>query len=194
MVDNFDKVSDLLTFEEEGEFYQVIILVRKKDQDVPDNHQSSRTIKTYYIESLKQLNDKKEEIVKLCELFNARAGISTNVLNHKNLGFDLIRETTLRIESGSSSLAYIYDKVVGKAKSKRKRWLIDLDTRDESQLNSVKQLLKGLTNEKLYVFDTRNGYHIITKPFNSLLFNDAVKKKDIDATIHKSHFLALYYI
>jgi hypothetical protein len=191
----YNLLKNILLFKEEGEFYQVLVVTRKKDQDVPANHQSSRTIKTYYIESLEQLQSKEKEIIKLCKLFNARAGISPNVLNHNTLALSLLSEIVDRLKSGNKNFAYIYDKVVGQARSLRKHWLIDLDTKDEESLEKV---IDYITNTRPFhniisILPTYQGYHILVLPFDSGEFDKKMREWNIDATIHKTNYLALYY-
>lgn len=185
----------ILQFKAEGEFYQVLIITRKKDQDVPANHQSSRTIKTYYIESVEQLQGKEKEIIKLCKVFNARAGISPNVLNHNSLALTLLEEIIKRIKAGQNSFPYIYDKVVGQSKSGRRYWLIDLDTKDNDSLEFVSDYVANAMPKEnvVLILPTYKGYHLLVKPFDCKEFDNIMKVKGIDATIHKTNYLALYY-
>ena len=63
IIDNFDDVSKLLNFENEGDFYMLYVFKRKKDQPEgeKDNHQSVRTIKSYVIENNEYLDKKKKK-------------------------------------------------------------------------------------------------------------------------------------
>lgn len=194
-IDNFKKIIRLLKFEKEGDFYQVIILTRKKDQDVPANHQSSRTIKTYMFESVEQLIGKKKEIMKLCKMFNARAGISPNVLNHNDLAFDVNVAIATRLKDGHKNFAYLYDTVIGQSKSRDKRWLIDLDEKNMLMVAQLCQYVLEQAPHKgiITILPTYNGYHLVTYPFNSIDFNTWVKANNIDASIHKTNYIALYY-
>ena len=56
MIDNIDLIKPLLTFDNEGDFYQLFVFLRKKDQPdgEKDNHQSVRTIKSYTVTSHRQ--------------------------------------------------------------------------------------------------------------------------------------------
>ena len=63
MINNLELIKPLLNFENEGDFYMLYIFKRKKDQTTDKaNHQSVRTIKTYCIESIEQLENRYEEI------------------------------------------------------------------------------------------------------------------------------------
>ena len=69
MINNIDKIKPLLNFQDEGDFYMLYVFKRKKDQpkEESSNHQSVRTIKSYCIESIEQLEKRYEEIMLLCE-------------------------------------------------------------------------------------------------------------------------------
>lgn len=194
MINNFQQILPHLSFDE-GEFYFVLLIQRKKDQDVPANHQSARTIKTYIITSKEQLLEKEQEIIGLCEYFNARAGISTNKFSHKKLAIPFIQKALELYKNGHYEFTYLFDKVVGEAKETvvEKRWLIDLD--DKINLSKIQEILTSCKPNKneIDVFETTNGYHLLTNPFNSEEFMKEVTKLKIDATIHKTNYIALYY-
>ena len=76
-IDNFELIKPLLEFEQEDdEYYVIFILKRRKDN--PEMKDNLKIIKEYYISSVDYLESKKEEIIKLCEIFNARAVINLN--------------------------------------------------------------------------------------------------------------------
>jgi hypothetical protein len=56
MIDNLELFKPLLDFKNPGDFFYLMVVVRKKDQTTDRaNHQSVRTIKDYSIESLEYL-------------------------------------------------------------------------------------------------------------------------------------------
>jgi len=195
-INNIATILPHLVFENEHDFYYVIILRRKKDQDVSANHQSARTIKTYCIHSQQELLDKVEEIIELCELFKARCGINMSVFNHKDLALKVIKRAIDDIDSGNYVLQYLYEKVIGKAVSKKKRWMVDVDTKDELSLNSIVSCIHLVSPDIriIEIVPTYNGFHILTTPFNSELFNSILPTNLRDVCeIHKNNFIALYY-
>ena len=98
MINNKEHIKPLLNFENEGDFYMLYIFKRKKDQTTDKaNHQSVRTIKTYCIESIEQLDKRYDEIIQLCEMFKARAYIHIQKQNHKDVGMNMITEIVNRI-------------------------------------------------------------------------------------------------
>ena len=91
MIDNIEQITDLLNFEDEGDFYMLYVFKRKKDQPEGerDNHQSVRTIKTYCVESVEYLEKRYDEIKMLCEAFKARAYIHVQKQNHFEVSLNL---------------------------------------------------------------------------------------------------------
>ena len=89
MVDNFEIIKRLLTFENEGDCYYVQLLRRQSDDPmidgIPDpayhGNMHSRSIKDYFITSVDHLEQRKDDIIKLCQTFNVRAYIRLNKRN-----------------------------------------------------------------------------------------------------------------
>jgi hypothetical protein len=72
VIDNFNQIKTLLTFDSDDCFYHLSILKRKKDcADYERNENNAKCIKTYYIKNIDYLESEKDEIIKLCEIFNA---------------------------------------------------------------------------------------------------------------------------
>ena len=66
MINNLEKIKELLNFEDEHDFYFLQILQRKKDHPegtVVGSNNSSRLIKGYYIYSIDQLDKYFKEII-----------------------------------------------------------------------------------------------------------------------------------
>lgn len=193
-VENFDLIIPLLEFHDKNDFYIVNILKRKKDQDVPSNHQSARTIKVYYIKSTEELLSKKDEIISLCEVFNARAGINLNRFNHKDFAFTFLKETIERIEQGHYDMTGLALSCAWKSKSKSQRWLIDCDSQEEYETAKKALMDPELrphgVNKIIAEIPTRKGWHLITSSFDTSWFRDA---KAIRSDMFKSNPTALYY-
>lgn len=94
MIDNFEQVANLLSFNSEDDFYFLQILQRKKDnpEEYLGSNNSSRLIKAYYIKSKEELFKRKSEIIKLCEVFNARAGINLNKRSYYKTSFNTLKK------------------------------------------------------------------------------------------------------
>ena len=99
MINNIELIKPLLNFDNEGDFYMLYVFKRKKDQPEgeKDNHQSVRTIKSYCVTSIEYLEKRYDEVIQLCEVFNARAYIHVVKQNHKDVSLNMITEIVTRI-------------------------------------------------------------------------------------------------
>ena len=148
MIDNLEIIKQLLNFENEGDFYMLYVFKRKKDQPEgeKDNHQSVRTIKTYCIKSFEHLERRYDEIKQLCEMFKARAYIHVQKQNHKDVSLEMMVSLAERIRNGQNIQKGLFDSVVGQIKTYEKRWIVDVDTKDETELNAVKFAINKFCN------------------------------------------------
>ena len=184
MINNLDIIKPLLNFTDEGDFYMLYILKRKKDQpkDERDNHQSSRTIKTYCIDSLDYLESKYEEIIQLSELFKARAYIHIQKQNHRDVALDMMMLLAERIKNGQHNQNNLFESVVGKVKRMENRWIVDIDDKDEKELAKTIAILDETRpegNKVEAVIPTKSGYHLITKRFDVDMFRKSYPQVDI---------------
>jgi hypothetical protein len=184
MINNLDIIKPLLNFTEEGDFYMLYILKRKKDQpeDERDNHQSSRTIKTYCIDSLEYLESKYDEIIQLSELFKARAYIHVQKQNHKDVALDMMILLAERIKNGQHNQKNLFESVVGKVKRMENRWIVDIDDKDEKELAKVISVVdetRPIGSKVEAVIPTKNGYHLITKRFDVEMSRKSYPQLDI---------------
>lgn len=177
MINNIELIKPLLNFSDEGDFYMFYILKRKKDQPEGerDNHQSVRTIKTYCIESIEYLEKRYDEIKQLCEMFKARAYIHVQKQNHKDVSLEMMMALAQKIRDGQHKQQGLFDSVVGQLKTNEKRWIVDVDTKDENVLQKIQHIINGVRPHKdepkvISVIPTKNGYHLITERFDVMEF------------------------
>lgn len=193
MINNIQLIKPLLNFENVGDFYMLYIFKRKKDQTTDKaNHQSVRTIKTYCIESIEQLENRYDEIIQLCEMFKARGYIHIQKQNHKDVAMNMITEIVTRIQSGQINQKNIFDSVVGQLKTNEKRWIVDIDVKDFDYVSELADYIDSLRPEgsKIEaVIPTKSGVHLITKRFDVMEF----KKKYPEVDIQKKNPTLLYY-
>ena len=198
MINNLELIKSLLNFTDEGDFYMLYVFKRKKDQPEgeKDNHQSVRTIKTYCIESIDHLERRYDEIKQLCEMFKARAYIHVQKQNHFDVSLNMMVELAQRIQNGQHNQKGLFDSVVGQVKTQEKRWIVDVDMKDENALMKIMKLINNsckpldIINEThlhksdgsikvtydydpkvIKVIPTKSGYHLITKRFDVMTFN-----------------------
>jgi hypothetical protein len=193
MIDNLKLIKPLLNFENEGDFYMLYILKRKKDQTTDKaNHQSVRTVKSYCVESVEYLEKRYEEIQQLCEIFKARAYLYVQKQNHYDVSLELMIALANKIRNGQHKQQHLFDSVVGQVRTLEKRWIVDIDTKDEETVTRIARLVDNVRPEgpKIEgVIPTKNGYHLITGRFDVLEF----KKHFPEVDIQKRNPTLLYY-
>jgi acyl-CoA-binding protein len=199
-INNFEIIKTLLNFNNEDEFYFLQIIQRKKDRknlelDIKyigsNNH--SRLIKAYYIYSIEDLDKYKPEIIALCEMFKARAGINLNKRSQKDVALEMLELLARDIRVGNyNCVSRIYNSICGQVKGKDKIWLIDIDTKDEEYIKLIKNDLvnvKPIGVEKMItIIPSKSGYHLITKPFDTKNFIE----RHSNLEIHKNNPTNLY--
>ncbi len=194
MIDNLKLIKPLLNFTNEGDFYMLYVFKRKKDQPEGerDNHQSVRTIKTYCVDNISYLDMRYEEIKQLCEVFKARAYIHVVKQNHKDVSLNMISEIVTRIQSGQINQKNVFDSVVGQIKTQEKRWIVDVDVNSIEMVQHITRFINKLRPEgdkTEAVIRTKNGYHLITKRFDTMEFSKQYPTIDIQ----KKNPTLLYY-
>lgn len=192
MVDVFDKIKELLTFEDSDDFYYLQILQRKKEN--PQVGSNSRVIKNYYIGSVEYLENKYEEIRGLCHQFNARAMLRLNKRSYKKVAFKTMQNIANSMANGEYQfIKKSYDRACGEGHNdQNKTWIIDIDGEfNDDWLLDMIHYIDGCKPEGYKIvtqLPTKNGLHLITKPFD--LRNFRQEYPDID--IHKDNPINLY--
>jgi hypothetical protein len=103
----------------------------------------------------------------------------------------MITEIVHRIQSGQINQQHVFDSVVGQIKTQEKRWIVDIDTKDEEEVTRIARLVDQVRPEgsKIEaVLPTKSGYHLITKRFDVMEF----KKHYPDIDIQKKNPTLLY--
>lgn len=184
MIDNLELIKPLLNFEKEGDFYMLYVLKRKKDQPEGerDNHQSVRTIKSYCIESIEYLEKRYDEIKQLCEMFKARAYIHVQSQNHQDVSLNMMVNLAKRIQNGQINQKHLFDSTVGKVQTQEKRWVVDIDTKEngiENLISNEIYMLRPTGPKVEAIIPTKNGNHLITKRFDVMQFKKLYPEIDI---------------
>lgn len=192
MIDVLDKIKNILVFNTDDDFYYLQILQRKKEN--PEIGSNSVVIKNYYIKSYDYLESKYDEIKKLCEQFNARAMLRLNKRSFRKVAF----KTMINISNSMANNEYefiknSYDRACGNGHNdNEKKWIVDIDGDFEVGwlLGMIEFINKCEPNgDKLITtLPTKNGLHLITKPFNLKTFSTNYPNIDI----HKDNPINLY--
>jgi hypothetical protein len=179
-VDNSAIIGTMLSFRED-DFYFVQVIKRRKDN--PEMSRGEITLKNYYITSLEQYEKLSPEIIKLCDLENARAYIRINSRNFKKLAHPMLKLLIEYIAGGQyRSLPDVFDKVTGRNHSDpNTRWVVDIDwvdiLKENVELSDVKNFIsieikKTGRDNTIEIIPTKNGCHFICRPFNLKTFKD----------------------
>ena len=184
MINNIELIKNLLHFTEDGDFYMLYVLKRKKDQPEGerDNHQSVRTIKTYCVDSIDYLEKRYPEIMQLCEVFSARAYIHIQKQNHKDVSLNMMVALAEKIKNGQPNQKNLFDSVVGQLKTNEKRWIVDIDTKSIHIKNMMVNIIESVrptdNGSKIEaVIPTKNGIHLITKRFDVMEFGKQLAQR-----------------
>lgn len=201
MINNLEKIKSLLEFPKKGDsFYFAQVLQRKKDHQgtrLGGSNNNSRLIKAYQIESVEYLDIHFEEMVKLAEIFNARVGVNLNPRSYEKTAFQLLTKVANQMENKNfRDVRKSYDSVCGNYHAEMdKRWIIDIDTLDLMVVDTIQEQIKMMQSKienreykVLARIPTKNGYHLITNPFNLAEFS--LLHPEIE--VHKNNPTCLY--
>ena len=155
---------------------------------------NSRVVKNYYINSVEYLESRYDEIKKLCEIFNARAMLRLNKRSYRKTAFKSLQNIANTISNQEYQFVRkSYDRAVGQGHNdKNKKWILDIDGNYtgyyESMLKQYLQQIEPIGSKHIIQLPTKNGTHLITKPFNLQQF-----KKDYPTIeVHKDNPINLY--
>lgn len=201
-IDNFELIKPLLTFPDNDTYYHLQILRRGKDH--PELPAANRVIKSYFICSLESLDYVEQEIKDLCKFFRARAYINLAPKSIKRTTLLQIKYLAQRAYEGDFKKIWkSWNTCAGEIKGEEPRWVVDIDSKDESEILEIERFINSLSAKVLPMLDTisptnrelvlteiptKNGIHLITTPFNLQQFKE--KYPDID--VHKNNPTLLY--
>ena len=176
MIDNFEQIRSMLKFEDDY-FYFIQIIQRKKEH--PEVGANNRIIRSYMISNEEKFDKNGPEIVQMCEMFNARAYIHLNRRKWSKVALECLRHNAELIANGQhEGIKSSLETIVGRNNSEpreSKTWIIDVDMNDYNVLNKIGTILnniKPIEDDKwIDTIPTKNGFHMITKPFNRAEFN-----------------------
>lgn len=197
MINNFQLLKGLLQFDNEGDFYFIQLIQRKKDN--PEIARNMNIINNYYVYSLEDYTKKIDRIIHECDAHNARAYLRVNVRNAKKVGMVMLKKVTdLIISEDYEALKSAYTAAAGDTHSQKyPRWIVDIDEKDPLVIHNVKAYIDyllitfgsvGKTYCRWMDVPTKNGIHIITNPFRLDLFKQQFPTVDV----HKDNPTILY--
>jgi hypothetical protein len=128
-------------------------------------------------------------------MFKARAYIHVQKQNHFDVSLNMMVDLAQRIQNGQHNQKGLFDSVVGQIKTSEKRWIVDVDMKDEEVLLRIMKLVNRCRPEgnKIYAtIPTKNGYHLITGRFDVMEFNKIMSLQGDVPDIQKKNPTLLY--
>lgn len=190
MVDNFEQIKSLLKFDDEDQFYLVQIIKRKKENK--ELGSNSHVVKFYYIKSAEDLDKDKEEMVLLAHFHNARVCINLNKRSFEKTAFHTLKKITDQIlNKDFKNTRKAYNSVCGMyAGEQDKIWIVDIDEKGRYANEVLKAIdrMQPVGDKLISIVETKNGVHLITKPFNLQDFKSEYPNIDV----HKNNPTIIY--
>lgn len=188
MIDNFDKINDIIFWPNDGSIVHVTIVQRSKD----GHPRATRYIQDFYIKSAVDFKFMYPAIKAICNEYNARAYINPNPKYPEHIIYKIIEICVAKLKNKHYGILDMFGHCVNKTITKHgKIWMIDIDDKLyqpelDAILNNIERCRSNHTNTILAVYDTPNGHHILTHPFK-------VDDLKIELSINKNSPTLLYY-
>lgn len=168
MINNLALIKTLIDFPDEDTFYKVEIIQRRKDN--PELSSNTKLVKTYYIADPDKLDTVFEKEIKpICDALNARAMFYLNKRSFEKTAFAALKQVTdCLMTKDYKSIKRAYNSACGKTCNggEGKRWIFDLDEKDEVIANRINELVTSVGGKVYAHIPTKHGIHIITSVFN----------------------------
>lgn len=200
IVDNFKEIFDMLDFSDPDTYYLVEIIKRSKDGE---GKRATEIIDTIFLyENKNRLEEKIEKIKILCSTFKAKAYIYLNRRSFEKTAVNTLLQASKYLESKNFraflKLPYKVSGISPAEKKENKKWIVDVDDSDETNLNVYSGMVKYCLDEDkkkvVSVLKTKNGFHIITPPFNLKIFRAVEEDEGLSKiTVYKESPTLLYY-
>ena len=210
MVNNFEQIKSMFYFNEgDNMFFHCQIVSRAKDHKGENKKVKEGAIKTYFIRSREHLDSLKDEIILLCEHYGARAYLNVAGKDFKSFQTLMPLKLANDIHEGVvRNPRKCLNSAAGELKSRIPKWIVDID--DISLKDSIKdrlfelyaqaysskgtnisvETIKAVSHLNIFAeIPTKNGLHLIVRPFNTKAFNEFFPNVDI----HKNSMGTLLY-
>lgn len=189
MVDNFDKISQLLSFDSDDEFYFLQVIQRKKENNVSGTKNHNRLLRYHLITSVDKLMSLKPELIQFASYFNARVCINLNKRSFEKVAFKALKNTSDAIVDKDYRRAkHAWISACGQSGAVGdKRWIVDLDGEQVRKINMyamhIDEHCKPEGDKVITEIPSKNGVHLITKPFDVKHFSESFD----DVEVHKNN-------
>jgi hypothetical protein len=199
-MNNTDIILPLLNFSDPDKFYFVQIFKRRKDN--PGMDKDVRVLENLTISSSEDFAKKMDRIIEICDRENARAYIRLNRRSKKKIALQTLSRIATMIAADQYDVKNTYWSVVGEyASEEDKSWVFDIDWKDfegrKAILGEIHSRIEELQIEtgrqpRMDYIPTKNGRHLITRPFNIQKFTLFLAAHKVRMDHHKDNPTILY--
>lgn len=176
LVDNFDKVKNVVQWKPEQTYYKFVALIRAKDYKdgerpvLLDKEKQECFVRQWIVDSEEYFDRVKEDMKTVVEMFRCRLYMTLDrkstmktliaardVVNRQLDSYLGVKEPQVSVKMFNKLVPSVTQLAESSDRDGR-RWMFDVDTKDVNVLNVVKKLC-GI--DYLESFETKNGYHVV---------------------------------
>lgn len=176
LVDNFDKVKNVVQWKPEQTYYKFVALIRAKDYKdgerpvLLDKEKQECFVSQWLVDSEEYFDRVKEDMKTVVEMFRCRLYMTLDrkstmktliaardVVNRQLDSYLGVKEPQVSVKMFNKLVPSVTQLAESSDRDGR-RWMFDVDTKDVNVLNVVKKLCG---TDYLESFETKNGYHVV---------------------------------
>lgn len=176
LVDNFDKVKNVVQWKPEQTYYKFVALIRAKDYKdgerpvLLNKEKQECFVRQWLVDSEEYFDRVKEDMKTVVEMFRCRLYMTLDrkstmktliaardVVNRQLDSYLGVKEPQVSVKMFNKLVPSVTQLAESSDKEGR-RWMFDVDTKDVNVLNVVKKLCG---TDYLESFETKNGYHVV---------------------------------
>lgn len=206
IVDNFDKVKNVVQWKPEQTYYKFVALIRAKDYkdgEFPvllDKEKQECFVRQWLVDNEEYFERVKEDMKTVVEMFKCRLYMTLDrkstmktliaahdVINRQLDSYLGVKEPQVSVKMFNKLVSSVTQLAESSDRDGR-RWMFDVDTKDVNVLNVVKKLCGEFYLE---TFETKNGYHVVAdKKFDANARLQCVKHRgklrDFDMSLYSN--------
>ena len=206
LVDNFDKVKNVVQWKPEQTYYKFVALIRAKDYKdgerpvLLDKEKQECFVRQWLVDSEEYFDRVKEDMKTVVEMFRCRLYMTLDrkstmktliaardVVNRQLDSYLGVKEPQVSVKMFNKLVPSVTQLAESSDRDGR-RWMFDVDTKDVNVLNVVKKLCGEFYLE---TFETKNGYHVVAdKKFDANARLQCVKHRgklrDFDMSLYSN--------
>lgn len=176
IVDNFNKVKNVVQWKPEQTYYKFVALIRAKDYkdgEFPvllDKEKQECFVCQWLVDNEEYFERVKEDMKTVVEMFKCRLYMTLDrkstmktliaardVINRQLDSYLGVKEPQVSVKMFNKLVPSV-TQLAESSDRECKRWMFDVDTKDVNVLNVVKKMCGKFYLE---TFETKNGYHVV---------------------------------